>query len=283
MWICNGPAAKAGIRPGDVITGVGDRKIDNVQELLTAVRERGYSTSLRGQFNLDQGAVAAPVFDPRGRVDRVVALLEPALATPGAVLDFWFGPPDDPGHAAPREASQAARVPRARRITSSGASECSSVNRGLEAAPRQSRLDTRFRVTLYCASRASGVDGLLNWDAHKTLNVPYDSGIVFCLLTIGSYLQSLRDPKSKALLRASATHVVDEDNPDESRLAVEITTASLDTGVPDRDAHLRSEDFFAVERFPTLTFVSTKIAGTGGDSTMRTAVSRSRMPASPGR
>ena len=32
-----GPAAKAGIRPGDVITGVGDKKIDNVQELLTAV------------------------------------------------------------------------------------------------------------------------------------------------------------------------------------------------------------------------------------------------------
>ena len=32
-----GPAAKAGIRPGDVIIGVGDKKIDNVQELLTAV------------------------------------------------------------------------------------------------------------------------------------------------------------------------------------------------------------------------------------------------------
>lgn len=28
-------------------------------------------------------------------------------------------------------------------------------------------------VTLYCASRASGVDGLLNWDAHKTLQADY--------------------------------------------------------------------------------------------------------------
>lgn len=28
-------------------------------------------------------------------------------------------------------------------------------------------------VTLYCASRASGVDGLLNWDAHKTLKADY--------------------------------------------------------------------------------------------------------------
>jgi len=29
-------------------------------------------------------------------------------------------------------------------------------------------------VNLYCASRASGVDGLLNWDAHKTLRADYD-------------------------------------------------------------------------------------------------------------
>jgi hypothetical protein len=29
-------------------------------------------------------------------------------------------------------------------------------------------------VNLYCASRASGVDGLLNWDAHKTLQADYD-------------------------------------------------------------------------------------------------------------
>ena len=33
----NGPAAQAGIRPGDVITAVGERKVGNVQELLTAV------------------------------------------------------------------------------------------------------------------------------------------------------------------------------------------------------------------------------------------------------
>ena len=29
-------------------------------------------------------------------------------------------------------------------------------------------------VSLYCASRASNVDGLLNWDAHKTLKADYD-------------------------------------------------------------------------------------------------------------
>lgn len=46
-----------------------------VRTLLNSVRERGYSMSLRGQFNLNQGAVAAPVFDHQGRVDRVVAIL----------------------------------------------------------------------------------------------------------------------------------------------------------------------------------------------------------------
>jgi len=33
--------------------------------------------------------------------------------------------------------------------------------------------NVRF-VQLYCGSRASGVDGLLNWDAHKTLKQDYE-------------------------------------------------------------------------------------------------------------
>ena len=38
-----------------------------------------------------------------------------------------------------------------------------------------------------------------------------------------------------------------------------IDAASLDTGVADRDAHLRSADFFDVERFPELRFHSKRI------------------------
>ena len=48
-----GPAAKAGIRPGDVITGVGDKKIDNVQELLTAVA--GLKPGNASRFALRRG------------------------------------------------------------------------------------------------------------------------------------------------------------------------------------------------------------------------------------
>jgi len=49
-----GPAAKAGIRPGDVITGVGEKKIDNVQELLTAVA--GLKPGSAARFALQRGS-----------------------------------------------------------------------------------------------------------------------------------------------------------------------------------------------------------------------------------
>ena len=42
---------------------------------------------------------------------------------------------------------------------------------------------------------------------------------------------------------------------------VVIKTASVSTGTPDRDAHLRSADFFDAETFPEMTFVSTGFDG----------------------
>jgi serine protease DegQ len=50
----NGPAAKAGLRPGDVITSVGDRNIGNVQELLTAVA--GLKPGNAARFALQRGS-----------------------------------------------------------------------------------------------------------------------------------------------------------------------------------------------------------------------------------
>lgn len=56
------------------------------------------------------------------------------------------------------------------------------------------------------------------------------------------------------------------DAPTQSAVRFEVQAASIDTGTPDRDKHLRSDDFFAVEQFPTLTFVSTAIASRGGSA-----------------
>ncbi len=50
-----------------------------------------------------------------------------------------------------------------------------------------------------------------------------------------------------------------------SSVEVEIDSASIDTGVADRDNHLRSPDFLDVERFPKLRFASTKVEKVGGD------------------
>ena len=49
------------------------------------------------------------------------------------------------------------------------------------------------------------------------------------------------------------------EEPENSHVEVEIGTASLSSGNPDRDAHLRSGDFFDVERYPTITFRSTGV------------------------
>ncbi len=49
-----------------------------------------------------------------------------------------------------------------------------------------------------------------------------------------------------------------------SRVEVEIQASSIDTKHADRDQHLRSADFFDVEQFPILTFVSNQVTPTDG-------------------
>ena len=48
-------------------------------------------------------------------------------------------------------------------------------------------------------------------------------------------------------------------------LSVVIDASSIDTGVADRDAHLRSADFFDAEQYPEITFTSTGVTAAGDD------------------
>ena len=57
----------------------------------------------------------------------------------------------------------------------------------------------------------------------------------------------------------------DAANPANSKVNVTIQVASIDTKDAQRDGHLKSDDFFSAETFPTITFVSTKITPKGGE------------------
>jgi polyisoprenoid-binding protein YceI len=96
-----------------------------------------------------------------------------------------------------------------------------------------------------------------------------------------AYIQFSYDHQgySRPVLRWSefdATVTFDADAPENSNLTVTIPAASIDSMVPAFNDHLKSADFFEVETYPTITFVSTSLDinpdGTGtitGDLTIK--------------
>jgi polyisoprenoid-binding protein YceI len=54
---------------------------------------------------------------------------------------------------------------------------------------------------------------------------------------------------------------LDTERPEGSSVDVTLGVASVDTGVEDRDAHLRSPDFFDADSFPSITFRSRRVEG----------------------
>ena len=59
--------------------------------------------------------------------------------------------------------------------------------------------------------------------------------------------------------------IVTAENPLESTVSAEIDASSIDTNQAQRDAHIRSADFFEVEKYPTITFQSTSVELKGND------------------
>jgi len=62
-----------------------------------------------------------------------------------------------------------------------------------------------------------------------------------------------------AFTEFAGTAHLDTAHPVASSVDLRIATASIDTGTPDRDGHLRSPDFLDVERYPEMRFASTDV------------------------
>lgn len=92
---------------------------------------------------------------------------------------------------------------------------------------------------------------------------------------VGFSVRHLAISKVKGKFEQFAGTFVTAENPLESKVEATVEVASINTNQADRDGHLRTNDFFAVEEFPQFTFQSTGIRQEGrnflvdGDLTLR--------------
>lgn len=81
---------------------------------------------------------------------------------------------------------------------------------------------------------------------------------------VGFKVRHLMAAKVRGSFTSFAGTIEVGEAPGDTRVDATIQAASIDTGVEERDNHLRSADFFDVEEFPTLTFESTAVRETDG-------------------
>ena len=63
----------------------------------------------------------------------------------------------------------------------------------------------------------------------------------------------------------SGTLQFDPDNLESGQVTIKVNTKSINTGIPNRDNHLRSDEFFAAKKFPAMRFESTGIKQKSGN------------------
>jgi polyisoprenoid-binding protein YceI len=80
---------------------------------------------------------------------------------------------------------------------------------------------------------------------------------------VGFSVRHVMVAKTKGRFGDVAGTITIADDPLQSSVEVEIQTASVDTRDQGRDEHLRSADFFESERFPAMTYRSTKVTPNG--------------------
>jgi polyisoprenoid-binding protein YceI len=83
--------------------------------------------------------------------------------------------------------------------------------------------------------------------------------------TVGFVARHLMVTKVRGRFEEFEGSITVADDPLVSSAQAAISTASLTTGSADRDGHVKSDDFLAVETFPTMTFASRSVSHVAGD------------------
>jgi polyisoprenoid-binding protein YceI len=76
---------------------------------------------------------------------------------------------------------------------------------------------------------------------------------------VGFAARHMMVSKVRGKFRTFSGQIVTGADPLDSSVTAEIDMASIDTGHDQRDAHIRSADFFEVETYPTMTYRSTGV------------------------
>jgi polyisoprenoid-binding protein YceI len=82
---------------------------------------------------------------------------------------------------------------------------------------------------------------------------------------VGFSIRHLMISKVKGKFERFDATFVTAENPLDSKVTASAEVASITTNEPNRDAHLRTGDFFEAETHPTIDFVSTGVRVEGGD------------------
>jgi polyisoprenoid-binding protein YceI len=83
--------------------------------------------------------------------------------------------------------------------------------------------------------------------------------------TVGFSVRHMMVSKVRGYFREFSGEIVTADDPTQSSVTATIDLSSIDTRQEQRDAHIRSADFFDVENHPTMTFRSTAVRTDGAD------------------
>jgi polyisoprenoid-binding protein YceI len=83
--------------------------------------------------------------------------------------------------------------------------------------------------------------------------------------TVGFVVRHMMVSKVRGFFRDFSGEIVTAENPADSTVTATIDLGSIDTRQEQRDAHVRSADFFDAENHPQMTFRSTAVRADGAD------------------